>query len=51
MHIRPLTRTPSPAETTLIESAILLLFTVFFRDNENFETAYQNLAKFYEKTP
>ena len=51
MHARPLTRRPQLGETTLAESAVLLLLTLFFRDYENYEVAFQNLAKFYEKTP
>ncbi len=51
MHTRPLTRPPHPAETTLVETAILFLLTLFFRENGNYEVAYQNLSKFYEKTP
>jgi hypothetical protein len=57
-HIRGITRTPAPAQTSLIngnlspiETLILLLITVFFRDWDNYPQVIQNLQKYYAKTP
>ena len=51
-HLRTITRVSIPAqgETTVLESVILLLLTVFFNSWDNFSAVLQNLSKFYEKT-
>lgn len=42
---------PHTGATDAIESVIVLLVTVFFRDWDNFQTVIQNLSKYYSKTP
>lgn len=54
MHTRAITRAPHMGQvggTSALESIIILLVTVFFRDWDNFPTVIQNLSKFYAKTP
>lgn len=54
MHTRPISRLPHPGQqgqTTAIESVIILLVTLFFRDWDNFQSVIQNLSKYYSKTP
>ncbi len=53
-HVKPVTRTPMPAaesELTLVEQIILSLIAIFFQDWENFSPVYENLQKYYAKTP
>jgi hypothetical protein len=53
-HLACVSRRPSPAQigvTTPIETIILLLVTVLFRDWDNFPQVIQNLQKYYAKTP
>lgn len=54
MHTRAITRAPhmgQGGQTTALESIIILLITVFFRDWDNFTTVIQNLSKYFAKTP
>lgn len=55
-HLRTLTKIPAPAQFSDpstgidgLEQIILLLFSVFFNDWDNFSSVYQNLQKFYRK--
>jgi len=53
-HLRLLTRKPEVAQqgqVSPLESLILLLLPLFFGTWDNFPTVYQNLQKFYRKTP
>ncbi len=56
-HIRPVSRASiipigqdGTGSYTILESVILLLVGVYFRDWDNFTSVYQNLQKFYRKT-
>jgi len=51
-HVKTISRVSMPAqgETTVLESVILLLLTVFFSSWDNFRPVLQNLTKFYQKT-
>ena len=54
MHTRPISRVPRPCQqgqTTSIETLIILVITLFFRDWDNFQSVIQNLSKYYSKTP
>jgi len=54
-HLRCITRRPNPAQqtgqTTAAEGFILFLFAILFQDYDNFLSVFQNLQKFYAKTP
>ena len=52
-HVKPVSRIPMPAQgqLSLIEQVTLLIFSVFFRDWDNFFPVIQNLQKYYSKTP
>ena len=53
-HVKPISRRPLPAQegqTTLLETAIIILLTAIFQDWDNFVPVIQNLQKFYSKTP
>lgn len=53
-HLKPLSRCPRTAQegvTTPLESLILFVLTIFFRDWINGPTVISNLASFYAKTP
>lgn len=51
-HMRTISRgsTPAPGATTLFESIIILLMTVFFNSWDNFAPVIRNIEKFYRKT-
>ena len=52
-HVKSISRTRvnvQLAETTPLESLIVLVFTIYFGDWTNGPAAIQNLAKYYEKT-
>lgn len=53
-HLRTITRTPRPAQEgrlELVEVGILGILAVFFNRWDNFAPVFQNLQKFYQKTP
>ncbi len=54
-HLKPITRTPMPAQSTgrmsPLETVILVVFAAIFRDWDNFIPVVQGLNKFYQKTP
>lgn len=50
-HLKPMTKTPAPGQTDLLESLIIFLLTGIFSDWDNFGPVIQNLQKFYRKTP
>ena len=60
-HCRCITQKPHVAQlggigggggnTSLVESVILTLLTVFFQGWDNFQEVITNLQKFYSKTP
>lgn len=51
-HVQVISRagSPVPAETTLIETLILLILTTNFSDWDNYPQIIRNLQKFYQKT-
>lgn len=49
-HIKPVSQMPQLAATTPLESLILILFTVGFRDFQNYQQVIQSLQKYYGKT-
>lgn len=52
-HLRNISRSPSPAQqgTSIVETAIIFLLTIFFQDWDNYPTVVQNLQKYFSKTP
>jgi len=53
-HLRLITQKPQVAQdgrVNPLESLILILLPLFFGTWDNFGTVYQNLQKFYRKTP
>lgn len=51
-HLRTISRRPAPAQggLDLVESVILLVFTVAFQGWDNFSSVIRNLQKYYSKT-
>ena len=51
-HVNVISRQGIPllGDTTPLEAAILALFTALFSDWDNFQSVFQNLEKFYQKT-
>ncbi len=52
-HVRAITsrRCPAKGETTLIETLIITVMSILFRDWDNFPAVIQSLSQFYAKTP
>lgn len=52
-HLTPISRRPNLAQgqTTVVETIIITLFSVFFQDWDNFAQVIQNLSKYFGKTP
>lgn len=52
-HLHPISRTrmPSRGATDILETVILTFMAAIFYEWDNFASVYQNLQKFYAKTP
>jgi hypothetical protein len=53
-HLAPISRRPFQAQQgsiSILERVILTLLQIYFHDWQNFQIVYQNLQKYYQKTP
>lgn len=50
-HIKPLTRTPELGQIDVLESLVLAVLGIFFRDFDNVQQVVGSLQKFFSKTP
>lgn len=52
-HIKTISRLPGHAQGRLdpLEQIVLIMLAAFFGDWLNFSQVYQNLQKYYRKTP
>lgn len=53
-HVKPISRNISPLRPALldaVETIILLLVSIIFKDWDNFPQVIQNLEKYFGKTP
>ncbi len=53
VHLKPISRTTTvqTGTTDAVESVILLLMAIIFKDWDNFAQVAQNLQKYFAKTP